>query len=113
MPKETIQQPHDPRKQKSIKWAIISGEINRQIDLILINNRFRKNCKNRANNHRLESKHDAWQTTQCEQMNVCLKLMRRYRGERLPGTGVKCNYNLQGMRTFPGEITQHFHKYDK
>lgn len=51
------------QKRKSITWAIMGGEINRQIGYILIIQRF-TNCVRMGGNNRMEREHATDQTTQ-------------------------------------------------
>jgi len=95
------------QQQKTITWASLNNKINRQIDYILINQRFR-NCIRKAQTI------TGWKANMLQEkqhnviyMQICVKLMRNYRKNAKPETGTEITYNIQDLRLYPEKLTKH------
>lgn len=108
--KGKLQQIH---KQKAITWTSINNKINRQIDYIVINQRFR-NCVKRAQtitgweaNMQQEKQHNEIH------MQLHLRLVKNYRKNAKPDTGTNITYNVQDLKLYPGKLKQHMELKEK
>ena len=87
-------------KQKAITWTSIS-KINRQIDYIMINRRFRSSIRAAQTIQGWKANMQQWQQHNAIYMQICIKLMENYRKGRNPETCAKFRYNIQDLKLYP------------
>jgi len=109
--KQQLKKPNDPtltiqelQKEKLITGKIPDAETSRQIDHIVINHIYR-NCIRKAHvqpgwNANMQLQH----RRKVLVMQICLKLMRRYKNHTHPESGTNVKYDIRPLRSHPQKL---------